>query len=242
MPNDLVIISIVSLYTITTLALPVYLETIHKVNNYIARKVIHSFSGLGVFAINYLQNPKFALLLALIIAGTTFFSRKDSPITLLRKFYKAISENEEKRLGYLQGPFAYSIAIVLVIVISILLPGKHYFAISALMIMIFADTAASVVGKKYGKTKVRVPYIGDKRSLEGSIAFFVTAFFVCLLTFYLTGNAIPGTSAPLEVGQIILYSGVIGFVGTIFELLSPSKWDDLIIPIGTLLTTSLLFS
>ena len=108
--------------------------------------------------------------------------------------------------------------------------------------MMFADTTASIVGKRYGKHRISIPYIGSKRTIEGSIAFFVTAIICSFPVFFIIGQVIPGFSTVLTTIQVIILTLVISGISTLLELFSPSKYDDLIIPLGaSILTTIIAF-
>jgi dolichol kinase len=76
--------------------------------------------------------------------------------------------------------------------------------ITALCILILADTAASLVGRRFGKIK-----IFDK-SLEGSAAFFVTAS----LSVLLLSNLFPNSPHYLLAGLLA------AFIATIIEAAS----------------------
>jgi dolichol kinase len=175
----------------------------------------------------------------------TYFSSKESNVKALKDLYDAIGEEAEEGVGmrkrsFLQGPFHYAVSITLLVTIfSIIAPDKMYFPIAGILIMIISDTLASMVGKKYGKIKIKFSWTSE-RSLEGSITFFSTAFLLCLFCFSFYGIINPLTQQPLSVEQVLLYSLITSALGTVIELLSPSTWDDLSVPIATTLIIFLL--
>jgi phytol kinase len=106
--------------------------------------------------------------------------------------------------------------------------------------MIVADTLASVVGKRWGKIGIGLPWTNSKRTLEGSATFFITAFIVCFVSFFLFGLLINTLQDPLSFPTIILYSLITSAIATIIELISPSTFDDLTVPLGSTLIIFLL--
>lgn len=131
-------------------------------------------------------------------------------------------------------------AITLLVFIFIFFPDRFYFPISAILIMMFADPVASIVGKRMGKIFVPIPWTQSKRTLEGSVAFFVVAMGCSLFTFSFLGSFLPGSSQVLSPGLIVSFSLVISLVSTVIELVSPSKYDDFFVPIGATAAVSVM--
>ena len=77
----------------------------------------------------------------------------------------------------------------------------------------FGDTAACLVGKSMGKTKI--PYTG--KTLEGSMACFATVF---ALAFHATGCSVTKTAA-------------VALAATLTELLPVKDYDNRLIPLVT---------
>jgi len=96
--------------------------------------------------------------------------------------------------------------------------------------MIFSDTLASVVGKRWGKHHIEFPWT-SRRTIEGSLAMFVSAFLLALGSFYFFGMFNPVTQQVLTWENIFVYSLITAVAATIIELLSPSTYDDLTVPI-----------
>ena len=236
--NDLTLLFFTTVYVVVSILVPVFLVERKKLSKYWARKAVHSFSGLAVFVVPYLAVPFLAVVLSSLVTMLMFVSGEKS---FLKVLFKNLAEKEELSLGYLQGPFAYSFAITLLMLLTTLLEGRSYFAIAALMVMIFADTLASIVGKKHGTHKINIPFIGNKRSVEGSLTFFLVGFCVSFITYYFIGYLFPGYTFALGLSTVVFYSLLTSFIGMVFELFSPSKWDDLLIPLGTTLALVLLF-
>jgi len=102
------------------------------------------------------------------------------------------------------------VTLSLGIIFSLLLFPK-LIANVVIIIVAFSDSIATVIGRFYGR--VKIPYNRGK-SVEGSIAFFVSAF-ICSI-FYV----------PLGIALIV------SFVSCIIETL-PIEFDNISIPLGT---------
>ena len=106
-------------------------------------------------------------------------------------------------------------------------------------IMIIADTLASVVGKRWGRIKIKFPWT-SARTVLGSLTMFGCAFLVCIGSFWYFGYFNPLTQVPLTWDIIFLYAFITAILATIIEILSPSTFDDLTVPIGTTIIIYLL--
>jgi dolichol kinase len=171
----------------------------------------------------------------------TLLSSKKSSVKQLKELYDSIGEEAEEKAGYLQGPFHYCLSItVLITIFVIFAPNQMYFPIAGILLMIISDTLASIIGKKYGKRKINIPWVKTSRSLEGSLAFFISGFFLCFFAFSFLGVSNPLTQIHLTLEVALVYSLITSALATIVELLSPSTWDDLTIPIATVVIVFLL--
>jgi len=233
--SDLGIVGITYFYVILTIFIPLLLYKKEKISKFSARKAIHLSAGLSI-----LSSPFFSWSFwPTIIAGTltlfVYFSSKDSKVKQLKDLYDAISEEQEEGLkrAFLQGPFFYSLSITsLVFIFGLVAPEKFYFPIAGILVMIISDTLASIIGKRWGKISISLPWTNSRRTLEGSLTFFITAFPLCFLSFFLFGLLIP-VQKSLSFITILIYSLITSGSATIIELVSPSTYDDLTVPFGS---------
>jgi dolichol kinase len=231
--SDLILFLGAVLFELIIILVPKALKHKGIISGFIARKIIHSFAGLAVFIAPFMKYPILAVIIAVAATIMTRKSEEKSKTKLLKELYDAIHEDEEIQLGYLQGPFAYCVAITILTFIFIFIQSYYYFAIAAILIMMYADTLAAVFGRRYGKHSINIPWVGSKRTVEGSIAFFVTALLFSFLAFFIFGYAFQSFCTPLTMNQIVILTFIISLVSTGLELISPSKYDDLLIPLGT---------
>ena len=236
---DLLLLLLVYIYVFATILIPVQLKKRDKITKFQARKMVHLFAGLSILITPYFTWPWWAVLLASSMTILTFLSSKKSKVKQLRDLYDSIGEEAEEKAGYLQGPFHYCLSITILITLFVIIaPDQMYFPIAGILLMIISDTLASVIGKKYGKIKINLPWVNTTRTLEGSLAFFVSGFMLCFFSFTILGVTNPITQIHISLEAALLYSLITSILATIIELISPSTWDDLTVPI---LTTLIIF-
>lgn len=232
--HDLALAGIAYGYVLVTILIPVFLKMRGLVSKFVARKIVHLFAGLVVLIVPFFILPLYAIFIALSLTIVVYFSAKDSPVKHLQELYESIGEEAEEKAGRLQGPFYYSISITLLFTIFVIFaPDRLYFPICGILIMIISDSLASLVGKKYGKIKIAIPYTGSTRTLEGSLTFLFSALILCFLAFYYFGLINTINQVKLSLNLVFSYSFLTALAGTLFELFSPSTIDDLTVPIAT---------
>jgi phytol kinase len=240
---DLLMIGIAYVYILITIFVPLILKKKDMISKFAARKAVHMFAGLVVLIAPFFLWPFWPALIAGSLTILVYFSSKESKIKQLKELYDAISEEQEEELdrAFLQGPFFYCVSITsLVLIFAIFAPDQFYFPITGILIMIIADTLASVVGKNWGKIFISFYWTNSKRTLEGSLTFFCASFILCFLSLFIFGLIIPHIQAPLLIDAIIIYSLITSAIATLIELVSPSTYDDLTVPLGTTLIIYLL--
>ncbi|MHA1491955.1 MAG: diacylglycerol/polyprenol kinase family protein [Promethearchaeota archaeon] len=236
---DLFLVFLTYLYIIVAIQIPIQLKKRDKISKFTARKIVHLFAGLSILSTPFFDWVGFAVIIAGSLTILTFLSSKESKVKQLKELYDSIGEEAEEKVGYLQGPFHYCLSILsLVTFFAIFAQHQMYFPIAGILIMIISDTLASVVGKKYGKINIKLPWLNTLRTLEGSLTFFISAFLLCLFSYTVFGLTNPITQIHLTVEQVLLFSLITSLLATIIELISPSTWDDLTVPI---LTTLIMF-
>ncbi|MHA1688653.1 MAG: diacylglycerol/polyprenol kinase family protein [Promethearchaeota archaeon] len=230
--NDLTVMLVAYIYVLLTIFIPLILKKKDKISKFTARKTVHMLAGLAVLSAPFYVWPFFSTIIAGSLTVLVYFSSKESKVKQLKELYEAIGEEEEEKVGYLQGPFFYCLSITsLVFIFALMAPDKFYFPIAGILIMIISDTLAAVVGKRYGKKTITLSWTGTTRSIEGSLAFLITSFVICLFSFYLFGLLIPKNQTQLTWGNILLFSTITSIISTVIEQLSPSTYDDLTVPL-----------
>lgn len=135
-----------------------------------------------------------------------------------------------RRMGLLQsvhgvarsseGGIYFPIAIYLVFLIGSGHPVSYFISV---LVLVVADAAAAVFGSAYGRMHFDVER--DKRSIEGSTVFFVSAFLIVLLSLLLLTD----TDRLLSV----LVAAQIALVVTVVEAVSIEGNDNILVPLAT---------
>jgi len=173
----------------------------------VRRKIMHTYPI--AIPIGYTYLSKETVLLILIPIGALYVF-----CDVFRHFHQGFKEffdrvitsrflREQEKHGLIGSSYFIFGAVA-----SIILFPKEV-AIVSLYILIFCDSAAGLVGSAWGRIRI------FEKTLEGSIAFFVTGMIV--IAFAMRGNLLWGTLA------------VIG--GTLVELIPTGLDDNLTIPL-----------
>ena len=177
------------------------------------RKLLHTGAGLLTLAFPFLFREAWPVLLltgasALIVAAARF-------VPAVRVRLGRVAGGVERATF---GEFYFPLAVALLFVLT-LGDDPLLFAIPVLVLTL-ADTASAVVGMRYGVTR----YSGARKSLEGSAAFAVVAFFcvhVPLLAWSTVGRA-----------ECLLVAATFALLVMLLEGSASRGLDNLVIPLG----------
>ena len=103
--------------------------------------------------------------------------------------------------------------------------GKPYIAVTAILAWGVGDTAAALVGKRWGRCHVHIPLADGRKTWEGSAAMALTAFAAALLAMLFT--------SPLPWLLCLLYAAVAAPVAAYTELITHGGYDTLSVPVAT---------
>jgi dolichol kinase len=181
----------------------------------LARKLIHIASSIIPLSIWYygMGTMKIWIVSIAITLILLDFGRRYS--TILQNIYRSLflfvtRPIEFKRVSGAAWVFSGAALTILLF--------REDIVIVSLLVLSLADSAAAIVGLKYGNTKL------FQKSLEGSIAFFLTSLVIILSL----------TSFPLGI-QIIA-----AMTATVSELFSNETINDnLLVPFATAATLSI---
>lgn len=192
------------------------------VPKYIFRKMLHlvAFTGITLVmtvADNYQSVCTISLLLALLIYPILSLLENE---TWFAKLFVQKKKGEIKMsLLMLMAMFAF------ITYLSWGIFGNKYLAGASILMWGFGDGMAALIGIPFGKHKVS--FADGKKSWEGTIAMFVSAFLIGYVFLYFQGV------------QALSISFCAALMAAFVELISPSIWDTVTTPISIL--TILLF-
>ncbi len=182
-----------------------------------SRKLWHMMAGFSIISIYLFSLGTFFAKMAIFGSFTLYalicdVARLVSPkfnAMVMRDLKKFMRKNEATRLNSMTF---YAVSTFLVCLIF-----PKGIAVLSILFLAIGDVVASIVGVKWGRHK-----IGKRLSLEGSLAFFVTAF--CLSFLY-------PILVPTFTGPIVLFAFLAGFIAMASEWVTFRLDDNLVIPI-----------
>jgi len=171
------------------------------------RKGVHVCSVSVPFLANvsYLLTLKLLIIITILYMFAEWVRLNGFRIPVLN-FVTRLCVRPDERRRFALAPLTLSSGVILSLILF-----PELIACIVIMIVACADSMATMIGMFYGR--VKLPY-NRKKSMEGSVAFFLTAF-VCAF-FYL----------PLMTALIV------SVVSCIIETL-PIEFDNISIPLGT---------
>ena len=163
------------------------------------------------------------------------------PLLLLASPYSHFSKLKDSFLGRTAGE-SHDLGLVYYAISWTILAFFFFdyrlIASIAIVAMAYGDGLGGLIGKRYGKHKLRGP-----KTLEGTMAVFVGTLIATFIViqFYQWLNfhdliAIPEVSLPASIVVALL----IGTFVAVVELLTPGAYDNLVIPLGTAVLLLLL--
>ena len=186
-----------------------------SIKNELFRKSIHLCNSLIAYSLFFFNQNDVALAVGIGAVVILFFE-------FLRIQNSSFNKVFINFLGFLIRDFEKSkitgASYVMISAFIVIFFFDLYICVTSILIMSYADTAAAIIGKKYGKTKI------FNKTLEGSMAFLCTALIIVLIIYP-------------EIN--LFYSLLAVFIATIVELLPLNIDDNLSVPIAVSLILSM---
>jgi dolichol kinase len=176
------------------------------------RKLVHVFGGFVALALPWMVRSHWTVLvLGLVFALTLLLTRRWG---LLSSVHGVTRRSE--------GGLYFPVAVYLMFLLA---ADRPVFYLISILALVVSDALAAVVGTSYGRTRFRVER--DRRSVEGSVVFFLATFLAVHLPLLLL----------TDVDRLlsVLVAVQIALLVTFLEMISLEGNDNLIVPIGTYL-------
>jgi len=237
--NDTFLIIIAFVFILAVIGVSMILKKKGAISGHTARKIVHLLAGFSCFIVPFLYIPFLALILSGLFLVVTRLSNPKTQI------FQTMGEKDESETGYLAGPFCYALSINVLVLVFSFMPRFFFFPAASIMVMMIADTAASWFGRRYGKHAIIIKYTKTTRTVEGCFAMLGTAFGLSLFAFAFFGSWFPDNNNTMSLGWVFTLATLVAVVSMVMEVLSPSDWDDFVVPIAgcfvSFLLTVLLF-
>lgn len=172
-----------------------------------SRKIAHIMGSIISFVLPYFISNTITIIIGIFFAVVIIISKKNY-------FFKSIHDKKNISVGEVLFPLGIALSAVVIWPISIIAYQ------GSCLVLGLSDGLAGYLGNIYGKRNYSV--IGGKKTVEGSIIFFISTIII-YLGYYLLVNQI----SLYGIFLLILYASIITVVEAIFS----RGWDNLLIPI-----------
>jgi len=199
------------------LSLAVFISLVETLTRHTAippewsRKLVHLGGGLGCLLFPLVLNHALTvLLLAVVFSGGLWMAEQ-------RGWLQCLCRVKRQSRGSVYYPFAIAALFWLT-------RGYYGLYMSAVLVLTVADTAAALVGSRFGRVRYRTGGVAECKSLEGSAAFWILAFLAVFLP--LTGSA-----GEAGLWQALLSAFLAATLLTMVEAVSVGGRDNLYVPL-----------
>lgn len=183
------------------------------------RKIVHVSLGLYALLFPLIFSEPWEVVTLCVLAAATLIGARVLP-GLSGSLGSALYGVKRESVGELL--FAFSIALLF-----LLSRDQIVLYVLPLLILALCDTFAALVGVSYGK----ISFVVEKgrKSVEGSIMFFLTAWILAMISLLLLSG--------LSRDEVVVSSLIVAGIGTLLEGISWKGLDNLFIPFGLFLLT-----
>lgn len=193
----------------------------------LSRKFVHVMVGILVsMAPFFLTSTTPVIALGLLFTVVNYFALK-------KDTFKGMHTTERVSFGTVYFPIAFTILVIMFWERNIVI------FVVAMLVLAFSDTAATIVGEKWGATKKYVLW-HDKKSWAGSLTFFLVTVLVVFSAFPIYGRLAGHFQLPLQ--HLISMSIFVAAVSTVAEGVSKRGSDNLTLTIAAALGMDLYMS
>ncbi len=205
------------LYILLMIVVSSKMSYVLHISKKISRKFLHAVIGNLPFVIPFFTASIYPALVAAPFILVTFIATPVSPFKGINKKLGGLANLTEE--GHHLGLFFYAISYT---VLALFFGSQPHIIAAGILPMAYGDSAAHLVGEKYGKTTYK---LAASKSIEGSAAMFAVSFFTVILGIayfsLLYGFPFLGLVAP-AVG--------VASITTLVEAFSPRGLDNLTVP------------
>ena len=183
-----------------------FIRFVFKPKDYIYRKVLHISAILTVFCFILPSHTWWIVILDIL----TILALINITLLIIErfKFYKLLFVDKSHH-EILKMINAYYLIMVVLILLFYGLRGEEYKYLVIISILAWGlgDAVAALIGIKFGKHKLDIPFADNSKTIEGSLAMLITSFITCLvfLIIFMHFDAWKLVIAPILVSLSITY-------------------------------------
>ena len=169
------------------------------------------------FVVPFFTSHIYPFLVAAPFILLTFLSTPYSKVAIIRTKLGGLADMTEE--GHPLGLVFYEVSYTF---LAYFFSSRSYVIAAGILPMAYGDSAAAIIGEKYGRRRYKL--VSDK-SVEGSIAMFLTSFVVFTL-----GLLCFSVLYSFSVSESIVGAFAVATVATLVESVSPMGFDNLTVP------------
>ncbi len=165
------------IYFITAVIIVLTARKLIHIYDELFRKILH-FVLLGSLAVWTVSFPTWWIELLTVIGFVVIVY----PILIFFERFKTYSETvTERKKGEMKNSLIVVFAMfAVVIIVTEGIFNDRYLALASVYAWGVGDAFAALVGKKFGRHKLTGKFLSGKKSLEGTLAMFITSFLTVL--------------------------------------------------------------
>ncbi len=223
--------AVMSIYFAVAATTALTMRLLIKIPDEIFRKTLHFILLGSVFVFAFAFETWWISALAAIIFEIVVY-----PILIIMEKLKNFSEiTTERKRGELKSSLLLVFTMFAVVIsVSWGLLGDRYLVVASILAWGVGDAFAALVGKKFGKHKIKDKHTDGKKSFEGTTAMFISSFLSVAFVLTFRGGLSP-------FGYILI-SVLTAAVSAIAELYSKNGLDTVICPLSAMVVVdSLMF-
>ena len=211
-------------YFIICALIAVTCRKLFKIPDEIFRKILHFILLTSVFILFYAYDTWWISVITCIVFMVVVF-----PVLMLFESFKTYSKVVTERK---KGELKISLLLVFSMFAGVIALTYGYFNDRLLGLAVifswgYGDALAALIGTKFGKYKIY-----KKKSLEGTLAMFITALITILVILFIRGM--------IPLYGIVVTAVITSLVVSIVELFTPNGLDTVTCPLASMVVMILL--
>lgn len=220
---------VMSLYFIVAASAALLCRALIKIPDEVFRKLLHFILLGSIFVFVFAFDTWWISALAAVIFEIVVY-----PILLLCEHIKNYSKITTERK---KGELKTSLLLVFTMFAAVIsvcwgLLGDRYLVVASILAWGVGDAFAALIGKKYGKHKVKGKHVDGKKSYEGTFAMFISSFVSVAVVLVFRGGLTP-------VGYIVIPVATAA-ASAVAELYSKNGLDTVICPLTAMVVVDTL--
>lgn len=177
----------------------------------VTRKITHVAGGiLALFLPYFFQSPWTVVILGVLFFVALILTKRTAAI-------RSVHDVERRTNGEIYFP----LALALTYLAAHQTDTFHFYPV-AILSLALGDTAAWLVGRRYGKHHYQM--FGDNKSIEGSIGMAFTCTIIVLVAMFIHDSHM--------AARAMVLAPFVGMLAAVLEAISPRGTDNLTVPLG----------